>query len=98
MDKRTEEVLESIIVHFINTAEPIGSRVLSKIIESKISAATIRNVMSDLTEMGMIDQPHTSAGRVPTDKAYRYYINKLLKLNKTESEEFRLKVVVKNQI
>jgi len=96
MDKRTEEVLESIIVHFINTAEPIGSRVLSKIIESKISAATIRNVMSDLTEMGMIDQPHTSAGRVPTDKAYRYYINKLLKLNKTESEEFKLNQVFEN--
>ena len=90
MNKRTEEVLESIIVHFINTAEPIGSRVLSKIMKVKISAATIRNVMSDLTDLDMITQPHTSAGRIPTDKAYRYYINKLLKSKKTTGKEYRL--------
>ena len=78
MDQRAEDILEKIIVHYIENAEPIGSRVLSKIIDQKISPATIRNVMSDLTDMGFIEQPHTSAGRVPTDVGYRYYINKLM--------------------
>jgi heat-inducible transcriptional repressor len=78
MDQRTEEILEKIIVHFIENAEPIGSRMLSKVLNQKLSPATIRNVMSDLSEMGFIEQPHTSAGRIPTDAGYRYYINKLL--------------------
>lgn len=79
MDQRKQEILEKIIVHFIESAEPIGSRMLSKMLDQKLSPASIRNVMSDLAEMGLIEQPHTSAGRVPTDKGYRYYINKLLK-------------------
>ncbi len=78
MDKRTEEILEKIIVHFIRNAEPIGSRMLSKVLKQRLSPATIRNVMSDLSDMGFIEQPHTSAGRIPTDAGYRYYINKLL--------------------
>ncbi len=78
MDQRTEDILEKIIVHYIENAEPIGSRVLSKIIDQNLSPATIRNVMSDLTDLGFIEQPHTSAGRLPTDLGYRYYINKLL--------------------
>jgi heat-inducible transcriptional repressor len=78
MDQRAEEILEKVIEHYIENAEPIGSRLLSKALKQKLSPATIRNVMTDLTEMGFIVQPHTSAGRIPTDTAYRYYINKLL--------------------
>jgi heat-inducible transcriptional repressor len=87
MDPRTEEILVKIIVHFINNAEPIGSRMLSKVLKQKLSPATIRNVMSDLSDMGFIEQPHTSAGRVPTDAGYRYYINKLLNLSKSSQSE-----------
>jgi len=78
MDKRAELVLGLIVEHYTKTAEPVGSRVLTKLIEFKISAATIRNIMSDLSEMGMIVQPHISAGRIPTDLGYRYYINRIL--------------------
>ncbi|MBU2647182.1 heat-inducible transcriptional repressor HrcA [bacterium] len=81
MEKRAELVLELIIEHYIKTAEPVGSRALTKLIDFKISAATIRNIMSDLTEMGMIVQPHISAGRIPTDQGYRYYINQILHLD-----------------
>lgn len=78
MDQRAEKILEKIILHYIKNAEPVGSRVLSKLIDEKLSPATIRNVMADLTELGYIEQPHTSAGRIPTDSGYRYYINKLI--------------------
>lgn len=78
MDKRTELILQMIVEHYTKSAEPVGSRALTKLVDFKISAATIRNIMSDLTEMGMIVQPHISAGRVPTDLGYRYYINRIL--------------------
>jgi len=83
MDPRAEQILDHIIEQYIQTAEPVGSRAISKLTELNLSAATIRNVMSDLTEVGMLSQPHTSAGRVPTDRAYRYYVDKLQK-NKPE--------------
>ncbi len=87
MDPRTEEILEKIIVHFIKNAEPIGSRMLSKVLKQKLSPATIRNVMSDLSDMGFIEQPHTSAGRIPTDAGYRYYINKLVTQSNSSSPD-----------
>ncbi len=88
MDQRTEAIFESITIHYIKTAEPIGSRALSKMLKTKLSAATIRNVMADLSEMGLIEQPHTSAGRIPTDHGYRFYINKLLHMKKKEVKEY----------
>ncbi len=78
MDQRAEIILENIICHYIDSAEPVGSRALSKMTKVKMSAATIRNIMADLTERGFISQPHISSGRIPTDSGYRYYINKLL--------------------
>lgn len=78
MDKRTELILQMIVEHYTKSAEPVGSRALTKLLDFKISAATIRNIMSDLTEMGMIVQPHISAGRIPTDLGYRYYLNQIL--------------------
>ena len=75
MDARHRDVLIAIIREYIDSAEPVGSRVLSKRHFPNLSPATIRNAMADLEEMGYLAQPHTSAGRVPTDKAYRFYVD-----------------------
>jgi len=77
LNERAQLVLHSIIESYIQSSEPIGSRTLSKSIGISISPATIRNIMSDLAELGFLVQNHTSAGRVPTDKAYRFYVNSL---------------------
>jgi heat-inducible transcriptional repressor len=75
MDARHRDVLIAIIRDYIDAAEPVGSRALSKRHFPHLSPATIRNAMADLEEMGYLAQPHTSAGRVPTDKAYRFYVD-----------------------
>lgn len=75
---REREILRALIEHYISTAEPVGSRVLSTRHRLGLSPATIRNTMQDLEEMGLIRQPHTSAGRVPTDEGYRTYIDNLV--------------------
>jgi heat-inducible transcriptional repressor len=79
LSDRERAILRAVVHHFILTANPVGSRTLSKhlVHELSLSAATIRNVMSDLEEMGFIIQPHTSAGRVPTDKGYRFYVDSM---------------------
>jgi len=74
MDARHRDVLIALIREYIDSAEPVGSRVLVKRYFKSLSPATIRNVMADLEDMGYLAQPHTSAGRVPTDKAYRFYV------------------------
>ncbi len=74
MDERHRNVLIALIREYVDSAMPVGSRVLSKRHFKRLSPATIRNVMADLEEMGYLAQPHTSAGRVPTDKAYRFYV------------------------
>ena len=75
---RERRVLEAVIQMYVQTAEPAGSRVLSRAFGLGVSAATIRNTMSDLEEKGFLSHPHTSAGRVPTDKAYRAYVDSIL--------------------
>ena len=79
LNERSMIVLQSIIENYIKNSEPVGSRTLSKSIGFKLSPATIRNIMSDLAESGYLIQTHTSAGRVPTDKAYRFYVDSLSK-------------------
>jgi heat-inducible transcriptional repressor len=74
MDGRPREVLLALIREYVRTAEPVGSRALARRYFPALSAATLRNVMADLEEMGYLTHPHTSAGRVPTDKAYRLYV------------------------
>jgi len=74
---RGKEILTAIVQTYIATGEPVGSRTLSRESREGLSAATIRNVMSDLTEAGFLEQPHTSAGRVPTAEAYRYYVEQI---------------------
>lgn len=78
VDARKQKVLQAIIDDYIRTAEPVGSRALARAHGLGVSPATIRNEMSDLAEMGYLEQPHTSAGRVPSDKGYRYYVDWLL--------------------
>jgi heat-inducible transcriptional repressor len=75
MDARQRDVLVALIREYVDSAEPVGSRVLSKRHFPHLSPATIRNVMADLEDMGYLAQPHTSAGRIPTDKAYRFYVD-----------------------
>ena len=78
MDDRKFRILQAIIDDYILTAVPVGSRTISKKYETGLSSATIRNEMSDLEELGYLDQPHVSAGRIPSAKAYRLYVNQLL--------------------
>ena len=89
LDERGQFVLKAIVQNYIMNADPVGSRTVSKMYGVEISPATIRNVMSDLEEMGYIEQPHTSAGRIPTDKGYRLYVDSLIvipTLTKAESD------------
>lgn len=89
MDERKKKVLLAIIKDYISTAEPVGSRTISRKYNLGVSPATIRNEMADLEELGYIEQPHTSAGRVPSHLGYRYYVDYLmepLELNKEELE------------
>src|SRR5215831_5088108 len=74
---RYREILNSIVRAYIETGEPIGSRTISKLRESSLSPASIRNVMADLADEGYLSQPHTSAGRVPTEKAFRVFAGSL---------------------
>ena len=108
LDERKKKVLSLIIRNYLETGEPVGSRTISKMLDTTLSSATIRNEMSDLEDMGYILQPHTSAGRIPSDLGYRFYVNELLEeherkvqqmedlvIEKTEKMEKVLKQVVK---
>ncbi len=87
LNKRKIKILEAIITDYIKTGEPIGSRTIAKKYDLGISSATIRNEMSDLEELGLIMQPHTSSGRVPSDKGYRLYVDKFMNNIKLSEEE-----------
>ncbi len=78
LDGRKVKILEAIIQNYLETGEPVGSRTISKFTDLNLSSATIRNEMSDLEEMGYILQPHTSAGRIPSDKGYRFYVDHMM--------------------
>ena len=82
LDERKKKILKAIIKTYMETGEPVGSRTISKYPDLNVSSATIRNEMSDLTDMGYIVQPHTSAGRIPSDKGYRLYVDELTKMDK----------------
>ena len=86
MDERKFRILQAIIDDYILTAEPVGSRTISKKYDMGLSSATIRNEMSDLEELGYLDQPHVSAGRVPSAKAYRLYVDQLLQSGRIASD------------
>jgi heat-inducible transcriptional repressor len=87
LNERERRVLEAVIQSYVATAEPAGSRSLSRRFGLGVSPATIRNTMSDLEEKGFLFHPHTSAGRVPTDKAYRLYVDSLIRLDQVATPE-----------
>ena len=89
MDDRKKRILQAIVDDYIDKAEPIGSRTIARKYELGLSSATIRNEMADLEEMGYLAQPHTSAGRVPSDKGYRLYVDKLMPPRSLNSDEIR---------
>ena len=108
LDERKTKILEAIISNYLETGEPVGSRTISKYTDLNLSSATIRNEMSDLEEMGYIVQPHTSAGRIPSDKGYRFYVDRImadkektvsemkdLMIEKADKMELVLKQIVK---
>jgi heat-inducible transcriptional repressor len=90
-NERQKLILETIIKEYINSAEPISSKKLEEKYNFGICPATIRNEMQRLTDFGFLSQPHTSAGRVPTDKAYRFFVNNILE-NKEETKKEKLRI------
>ena len=89
LDDRKITLLKAIIKTYLETGEPVGSRTISKFTDLKLSSATIRNEMSDLEEMGYILQPHTSAGRIPSDKGYRFYVDQIMQEKQQEVTEVK---------
>ena len=89
LDERKKKILQAVIRNYLETGEPVGSRTISKYTDLNLSSATIRNEMSDLEEMGYILQPHTSAGRIPSDKGYRFYVDTMLGEREREVEELK---------
>jgi len=92
LSERQQKILNAIVRDYQHTAEPVGSRTITKKYLPDLSPATIRNEMADLEEAGLIVQPHTSSGRIPTDQGYRFYVNKLMRAIKpTQREEQSIK-------
>jgi len=87
LNQREKAILRSIVQQFILTATPVGSRNITKKYDIGFSPATVRNIMSDLEDSGFINHPHTSAGRIPTDKGYRYYVDSLMDIDKLNLKE-----------
>lgn len=86
MTERKKEILKAIVNEYIMTAEPVGSRTLARRYDFGVSPATIRNEMADLEEANYLEQPHRSAGRIPTDKGYRFYVDDLMELKKVSKK------------
>ena len=89
LDGRKVTILKAIIKTYLETGEPVGSRTISKYTDLNLSSATIRNEMSDLEELGYIVQPHTSAGRIPSDKGYRFYVDQIMQEKEEEVTEIK---------
>lgn len=89
LSERKTKILHAIIKNYLETGEPVGSRTISKYTDLNLSSATIRNEMADLEELGYIMQPHTSAGRIPSDKGYRWYVDMLMSQKEQEITEIK---------
>jgi heat-inducible transcriptional repressor len=87
LNDRAQQLLKLLVEHYIRDGQPVGSRTLSRDVGMSLSAATIRNVMADLEELGFVHSPHTSAGRIPTDKGYRFFVDTLLKYQPLENDQ-----------
>ena len=89
LDERKTKILQAIIRNYLETGEPVGSRTISKYTDLNLSSATIRNEMADLEELGYIVQPHTSAGRIPSDRGYRFYVDCMMEQKEREVVEMK---------
>lgn len=95
LNERERRILEALIAHYIQTADPVGSRVIASRYNLGVSPATIRNTLQDLEELGLLEQPHPSAGRVPTDSGYRLYVDRMLRpepLSEREKEQIKREI------
>ena len=97
LGERKEKILNAIIQNYLETGEPVGSRTISKMSDLNLSSATIRNEMSDLEELGYIVQPHTSSGRIPSDKGYRFYVDHLMEVKDREVTEMKDLMIEKTE-
>ena len=91
LTERKRQILKVVVEDHIRTAEPVGSKTIAAEMTGKVSSATIRNELADLTEMGYLEQPHTSAGRIPSPKGYRFYVNELME-SQALSEDERVRI------
>ena len=89
LDERKTKILQAVIRNYLETGEPVGSRTISKYTDLNLISATIRNEMSDLDELGYILQPHTSAGIIPYDKGYRFYVDSMMEAKEREVIELK---------
>src|SRR3954447_6189397 len=80
LDPRKQTILRAIIVEYVDAAEPVGSEMLVQKYALGVKSATVRNKMAEMSELGYLEQPHTSAGRIPSDLGYRYYVDRLLQI------------------
>lgn len=97
LDERKTKILQAVIRNYLETGEPVGSRTISKYTDLNLSSATIRNEMADLEELGYIVQPHTSAGRIPTDQGYRLYVDRMMQEKEREVEEMKEMLLEKEE-
>lgn len=97
LDERKTVILQAIIKNYLETGEPVGSRTISKYTDLNLSSATIRNEMADLEELGYIVQPHTSAGRIPSDKGYRFYVDSMMTKQEKEVSELKEMLLEKEE-
>ena len=89
LSERKKKILRAVVEYYVRTAEPVGSKALLELADLNVSSATIRNDLADLTEQGYLEQPHTSAGRIPSPKGYRLYVNELMEEQRLSLEETR---------
>lgn len=97
LTERKMKIMQAVVRNYLETGEPVGSRTISKYTDLNLSSATIRNEMADLEEMGYIIQPHTSAGRIPTDMGYRLYVDTMMEAKTREVEEIREMLLEKEE-
>ncbi len=97
LDERKLKILQAVVRNYLETGEPVGSRTISKYTDLNLSSATIRNEMADLEELGYILQPHTSAGRIPSDKGYRLYVDHMMAEKEREVAQIRQELLQKEE-
>ncbi|HZH97405.1 MAG TPA: hypothetical protein VEX38_00420, partial [Fimbriimonadaceae bacterium] len=78
LDPRKQSILRAVVFEYVDAAEPVGSELLTQKYDLGVKSATIRNELADLSDLGYLEQPHTSAGRIPSDQGYRYYVDRLI--------------------